>query len=100
MKPLILNKTNMKAIEKAYDTPYLEEWEGLPVILFVQRVQSFGGDIVDGVRIKVTPPPICEECGQPIRPEPGKSCQETSRQLQQKYKKKLCLACAEKMQKE
>lgn len=99
IKPLILNKTNMKAIEKAYETPYIEQWEGLAVILCVQKVSSFGGDIVDAVRIRPMMPPTCESCGKPIRPAEGKTCQEFARYTQTKYKKKLCSECAEKVKK-
>ena len=27
-KPFILNKTNMKTIQKIYKTPYIEDWKG------------------------------------------------------------------------
>lgn len=28
VKPMILNNTNCKAIQKAYKTPYIDEWSG------------------------------------------------------------------------
>lgn len=93
IKPLILNKTNMKAIEKANDTPYLEEWEGCPVVLCVQKVSSFGGDIVDAVRIRPIKPPICEKCGKAIKGADGMSYTEYARHTMMKYKKKLCNEC-------
>ena len=50
-KPLILNKTNCKAITKLLGTPYIEEWAGARIVLQVQRVKAFGDD-TDAVRIK------------------------------------------------
>ena len=93
VKPLILNKTNMKAIEKAYDTPYLEEWEGCPVVLCVQKVSSFGGDIVDAVRIRPIRPPVCENCGKVIRGNNEKSSTEVASESMKKWRKKLCREC-------
>lgn len=50
-KPMILNRTNCKAIEKAYATPYIQEWEGKDIEIYVARVQAFKEE-VDGLRVK------------------------------------------------
>jgi hypothetical protein len=34
-KPMILNKTNCKTIEKIYKTPYIEEWQGKKIQIFL-----------------------------------------------------------------
>lgn len=42
VKPMILNKTNLKAIEKALKTPYIEEWSGRNIQLYQELVSAFG----------------------------------------------------------
>ena len=51
-KPMILNRTNAKTIEKIAGTPYIEEWAGLKIILVVRTVSAFGSE-VDAVRVKL-----------------------------------------------
>ena len=50
-KPLILNKTNCKIISKALNTPYIEEWTGKQITLYVAKVKAFG-ETVDAIRVK------------------------------------------------
>lgn len=96
-KPLILNKTNCKAISKLLGTPYIEEWAGHRITLAVQKVKAFGED-TDAVRVKPKlPGEICEECGKEIRAGSGRSATEIADLSVQKYGKKLCLECAKKM---
>lgn len=96
-KPLILNKTNCKAITKLLGTPYIEEWAGHRITLAVQKVKAFGED-TDAVRVKPKlPGEICEECGKEIRAGSGRSAAEIVDLSVQKYGKKLCLECAKKM---
>jgi len=54
-KPLILNATNQKRLEKLFKSPYIEDWCGKQVTLVVERIRAFG-DFVDAVRIKTTLP--------------------------------------------
>lgn len=51
-KPFILNRTNMKTIQKIYDTPYIEEWTGKQITLFVAKIRAFGEDNVECLRIR------------------------------------------------
>lgn len=51
VKPLILNVTNMKAAEKATKTPYIDEWIGKRLQLYVTMVAAFG-DTTQAVRIR------------------------------------------------
>lgn len=93
-KPLILNKTNCKAITKLLGTPYIEEWAGARIVLQVQRVKAFGED-TDAVRIKPKlPGEICEKCGKEIRAGSGHSAAEVAELSVKKFGKKLCLECA------
>lgn len=50
-KGLILNKTNMKMIQKVYGTPYIQDWVGKKITLSVAKVKAFG-DVVDAIRVK------------------------------------------------
>lgn len=49
-KPMVLNKTNCKTIEKLYG-PYLEDWSGKRIIIESRKVKAFG-DEVDALRVK------------------------------------------------
>lgn len=42
VKPMILNITNLKAIEKALKTPFIEEWGGHNIQLYQELVSAFG----------------------------------------------------------
>lgn len=53
-KPMVLNKTNCKTIEKLY-SPFTEEWIGKKITVFAQKVKAFG-DTVDALRIRPTRP--------------------------------------------
>ncbi|MBR3334335.1 MAG: hypothetical protein IKG23_08615 [Clostridia bacterium] len=93
-KPLILNKTNCKAITKLLNTPYIEEWAGARITLAVQRVKAFGED-TDAVRVKPKlPGEICAVCGKEIRAGGGRSAAEIVELSVKKFGKKLCLDCA------
>jgi len=50
-KPMILNKTNCKAIQKLYDTPYIEDWVGKKIQVYSAPVKAFG-EITDALRIR------------------------------------------------
>lgn len=54
-KPMILNATNCKVIQKIYDTPYIEEWSGKQITLFVAKIKAFG-DTVEALRVRPQKP--------------------------------------------
>lgn len=54
-KPFILNATNAKTITKLANSPYIEDWIGIKIILYVARVNAFGEE-TDALRIKPTLP--------------------------------------------
>ena len=56
-KPLILNSTNSKQIEKITGTPHIEEWSGKSISLYVAKVKAFG-EVVDALRIRPTAPVV------------------------------------------
>lgn len=94
-KPLILNKTNLKAIERLAGTPDVEKWPGTGIILCVQKVRAFG-ELVDAVRIRPVKPFVCADCGGIITGFGGKSHAEIREHTQKTYKRPLCAACATK----
>ena len=52
LKPLILNRTNMKTITKLSGSFKPEKWIGLDIIIYVQIGVKAFGDVVDAIRIK------------------------------------------------
>ena len=52
-KPLICNKTNAKSIAKAVGSPFIEDWKGKQIALYIASVRAFG-ETVDGLRIRPT----------------------------------------------
>lgn len=54
-KPMIVNKTNLKSIEKATGTAYVEDWIGKQITLFVKNVKAFG-EMVNAIRIRQQAP--------------------------------------------
>lgn len=103
VKPMILNHTNCKAIQKAYKTPYIDEWSGRKIQLYVDHNVRFGGDTVDGLRIrpfvpkKAVPPQkeyVCADCGCKIEDSAEKTASEIAQNTQDSYGKILCEKCA------
>lgn len=102
VKPMILNATNCKTISKIYGTPYIEEWRGCVIQLYVAEVQAFG-DTVEALRvrkykpnIKVSEKPVCADCGAEIKGYGKYDAQYIAERNQQKYGKPLCVECAQK----
>lgn len=57
-KPMILNKTNCKAISKAYASPYIEDWIGKQVKIYIENGIKAFGDIVSALRISPIKPKL------------------------------------------
>lgn len=51
VKPMILNVTNCKTIQKLYDNPYIEDWSGKKVTIYATKVKAFG-ESVEALRIR------------------------------------------------
>lgn len=54
-KPMIINSTNAKNIAKALNSPFIEDWIGKRITLFVSRIRAFG-ETVDALRVRPTAP--------------------------------------------
>lgn len=50
-KPMILNKTNCKQIEKLFGTPMIEDWKGKKIQLYSARISAFGQE-TDCLRVR------------------------------------------------
>lgn len=99
-KPMILNKTNMKAIEKLYSTPFIEEWTGKKIQVYSARVKAFG-DTVDALRIRPTVPKPqvikCESCGNDVKPVGKYTAEQIAATNKQRFGKVLCAECSKKL---
>lgn len=105
IKPMILNSTNCKIIQKMYKTPYTEEWVGRKIQIFVDKVRAFG-EVVEALRIRPTIPkqaepikdePIkCADCGQVITAFGNMIASQMAKYTYEKYGKSLCSECATK----
>jgi hypothetical protein len=58
-KPLILNRTNCKTIQKIYGTPYIEEWKDKYITLYA-AVTKLKGEDVECLRIRAEKPELPE----------------------------------------
>lgn len=94
IKPLILNRTNAKMVERLFDNPYIENWKDRDIILCVQKVKAFG-EMVDAVRVKKAKPTpiICESCGKPITAYGNNTPAAIAERTRRKFGKTLCAAC-------
>lgn len=103
-KPMILNATNCKTIAKIYNTPFIEEWVGKRIQIYVTQVKAFG-DVVDALRIREKVPEdtsvkyVCTDCGDLIKPALGKSAKWLSEYTTKQYERPLCADCAAKAKK-
>ncbi|MGN0505431.1 MAG: hypothetical protein ACI4FZ_02655 [Lachnospiraceae bacterium] len=104
VKPMILNKTNLKTLEKLFKTPYIEQWTGHKIEVASEKVKAFG-EVVDALRIKKQLPtcaaPVkCSECGRDIAPIGSMDSAAVARYTTSKYGRALCGECATKAAKE
>lgn len=105
VKPMILNKTNMKSIAKLTGSPYVEEWVGHKIQIYVDPKVKFGREITGGLRIrnKVTMGGNvynCEICTGEIQPFGSMNSEQTAMYTKRKYGKQLCSACATRLAQE
>lgn len=102
-KPMIVNVTNAKMIEKIYKTPYIEDWAGKRIQLFADKVKAFG-ETFEALRIRpfVPKPPQgaeeiqCSNCGETIQSVGRNSPAAIAKYTHEKYGRPLCGKCAEK----
>ena len=99
IKPMILNVTNCKTISKLYDTPYIEDWPGKYISIYIAKVKAFG-ETVDALRIRNKVPTIekivCKDCGKEIVGTSQKSARELADIAIKNCGRELCLDCMRK----
>jgi len=102
-KPMILNATNAKQIQKLLNTPYIEQWAGHKIQIGSEKVKAFG-DVVEALRVRKFLPKLvsikCERCQKDIVSANNMSADQLAAYTAKKYGAKLCAACATKAAKE
>lgn len=99
VKPMILNVTNCKTISKVYDTPYIEDWVGKYISVYIAKVNAFG-EKVEALRIRNKVPTVekiyCEGCKKEIVGVQGKTAREIADIAVRNCGRKLCIECMKK----
>jgi len=54
-KPMIINATNAKTISRLAKSPYVENWVGTRVQIYIAQVRAFG-EVTEALRIRPTAP--------------------------------------------
>ena len=97
-KPMILNATNSKTIEKIHGTPYIEEWHGKQIQIYIASVAAFG-DTVEALRVRPFVPQqavtyTCSDCGREIAGYGGHKAATVAQRTKETYGRPLCSDCA------
>jgi hypothetical protein len=58
LKPMILNATNSKTMRSLTGSPYIEDWVGFKVTVYVDSNVKFGKETMEGLRISPKAPVI------------------------------------------
>lgn len=101
LKPMILNVSRSKAIEKVAGSPYFEDWVGVPIQLYIEHGIKAFGDVVSAVRVRDRKPVIkaavkCADCGNDILGAMGKGADYIAGYTKKKFGVCLCFDCASK----
>lgn len=99
VKPLIVNTTNFKTMQKLFQSRYIDDWLGKQVILYGDPGVKFGREVVGGVRVKNSLPQrqdtACTDCGQVITGTDKFSAKQIASASLKKFGRALCLDCVE-----
>lgn len=58
IKPLVLNATNSKTLRSLTQSPFVEDWQNVPVQLYIDKNVRMKGEVVGGVRISPQKPKV------------------------------------------
>lgn len=99
-KPMIVNVTNAKTMEKLFKTPYIENWAGRKIQIGVESVRAFG-EVVDALRIRKHLPretgtPKCSECKSEVTAAGDMTPRQVIAFSQKRFGATLCAACMKK----
>lgn len=64
LKPMILNATNSKTLKTLTGSPFIDDWTGHQITVYVDHGVRMMGDTVDGLRISPEKPQIRKEIQQ------------------------------------
>lgn len=56
LKPMILNATNSRTMKKLSGSSFIEDWNNIPITVYVDDHVRFGKDTVEGLRISTERP--------------------------------------------
>jgi len=56
LKPMILNAHNSRVMRNLTNSHFLEDWQGVPVTIYVDNAVRFGKETVEGLRISPNQP--------------------------------------------
>jgi hypothetical protein len=56
LKPMILNATNSKTLKSLTGSPFIEDWAGTAITVYVDPSVRFGKDTVEGLRVSTERP--------------------------------------------
>ncbi len=70
-KPLVLNMTNMRALEAITGSDDSEHWISTQIVLFNDPNISFGGKITGGIRLRAPRPQQPQPNPAPVPPDAG-----------------------------
>lgn len=69
LKPMVLNDTNCKMVRKFAGSPYIEDWRGIAVQLYVDHNVRAFGEITEGIRIREMQPRMEKDSLTPKHPK-------------------------------
>jgi len=58
LKPMILNATNSRTMKDMGHSHFIEDWQNIPITVYVDHNVRFGRDAVEGLRISQIPPNV------------------------------------------
>ena len=101
IRPMILNVTNGRTIERLLGTPYTEEWRGHRIAIWVDpNVNNPSGNGNGGLRVRDYIPKVetafCADCGQEIKAHGKYTVNKIVTLTREKYGDALCWDCGQK----
>lgn len=98
VKPMIVNKTNLKMIASVLGSPNFEDWEGQQIALYAADVKQ--AEDGKGLRVRPYRPKaeilFCKDCGQQITDYEGHSAKKIANNALTRFGRYLCYECAVK----
>ena len=103
-KPMILNKTNCKAVQKVTGTPFIEKWAGFTIEIKTEKVKAFG-ELVEALRVSKTAPAqkaqasmiTCADCGKPVSAFGQITAAQVAATNKARYGREICADCSTKL---